>query len=73
MSTQTAKNISIHDQRRKDKFLATLVKAKEQAEETLLYLTFHDRDPEEIHNVHLALEHIGIALEHLGVTKDDSA
>lgn len=57
---------SKHDQQRKDALVKTLVKAKEEAETTQLYLAANDRDPEEVMNVSLVLEHIDVALERLG-------
>ncbi|GIP38335.1 hypothetical protein J31TS4_16150 [Paenibacillus sp. J31TS4] len=63
-----AEPLNIHDQRRKDALAKTLLKAKEQAHTTFLYLTANDRDPEQIAVLSLALEHIETALEHLGIT-----
>lgn len=61
------RGLSIHDERRKKSLILTLERAKERAAETLLYMSAHDRDPEEMMNVRLAIEHIDIALGHLGV------
>lgn len=55
-----------YDQRRKDTLIRTLCKAKEQAETLQLYLVANDRNPEDIADANLVLEHIEIALGHLG-------
>lgn len=61
-----------HDQNRKDELIKTLCKAKEKAENSLLYLTVNNRELEDISAAGLALEHVNIALEHLGALNSDS-
>lgn len=63
----TATKPSIHDDRRKQSLITALGKAREKANECWIYLTANDRDPEEIANMALAVEHIDAALKHLGV------
>jgi hypothetical protein len=58
--------MNIHDRRRRDQLAKTLLKAKEQAETALLYLTSAEQPTDDFFNARLALEHIEIALEHLG-------
>jgi uncharacterized protein YsxB (DUF464 family) len=71
MSIRDDKSPSVHDLRRKLALIKLLCRVKERAEEARLYLTVNDRDPEEIGNLNLAIEHIEIAMEHLGVKYDD--
>lgn len=58
-----------HDQRRKDKLVKTLLKAKEQAETANLYLEANEQNLDDVMNMILALENIEVALEHLGAAR----
>jgi len=56
-----------HDQCRKNALVKMLLKSWDQAVIARMYLTANERDPEDIANANLAMEHIEIALGHLGV------
>lgn len=60
-----------HDQRRVDALKKTLAKAKEQADEVLLYLNVNRRPMEERWPVEDGLVHIEQAQTALGVNVDD--
>ena len=55
-----------HDQQRKDSLINTLLKAREKAIIARMYLTANERDPEDIADANLVLEHVDIALDRLG-------
>lgn len=57
---------NIHDQRRRMRVIKTLLKAKEQTSDALLYLEGNKRSLDEIEDTRLAMEHINIALKRLG-------
>ncbi|WP_281885648.1 hypothetical protein [Paenibacillus sp. YYML68] len=55
--------MNAYDKKRRAQVVKTLQKAKEQAENALLYLTANERSLEEIADIGLVIEHIENAIE----------
>lgn len=61
-----------YDRQRKDKLIATLLKAREAVDRVLLYVVPDDENRMEVMDIEDAAEHINIALERLTEVKTDA-
>lgn len=60
-----------YDRQRKNKLIATLLKAREAVDRVLLYVVPDDENRMEVMDIEDAAEHINIALERLTEVKPD--
>lgn len=58
---------SVHDQKRKERLIKSLNKAREDADIAHVYLSANDGDPEDVMTASMVRQHIAAALELLGV------